>query len=236
MSVTVTLDINMADFERQAMIEIRRVVQEEIKGVLKGIEQSVRVVVEDIIRKSDEALSLLDGDLRKLFGLENPSKTINSIIVALCASISVEFIPPLGQDGVGGVVVHIMREDLQDVLNADGATYISHSNQRNTDIEVPWLDWLLKGGDQIQVAGFQLLADERVRKREFSRTESWIMIQPKSPKGYFTVPSNFSGAIGDNWLTRCMSQAQGPVADIVVKALERLFSGGSSRASGIGLL
>lgn len=180
----------------------------------------IRDVVRTAVTTSPEAQSLLGGDLQVQFGIADPLPAVQGIIDAVVASVRVTILSPAG-DSLGGLRVEILRSDMSEVINVPGGSYISRSATRKTEILVPWLNWLLLAGDRVIIADFETKTDRA--SYSGTRTGRAVMVRPgKRPSVGFRVPPHFSGVVDNNWLTRAVQNAVGPVVAILEQAMGSL--------------
>lgn len=215
-----SLSFNAAEFERQLLRRAQDYIRAALLRQVPRVRVQVQEAVDAAVRGSPEYHSLLAGDLRALFGIAQPQPVLEAIVGAVRNSVHVTFTPPRGAV-LGGLQVSVLRRDLSDVLAVPGGSYVSRSTTRNTDILVPWLEWLLLVGDRVVVTDFEV----KTGGGGFSgtRTGQAVMVQPRrrGPRG-FQVPSGFSGTVDNNWLTRCLGQVVGPVQAIFEGVLRSL--------------
>ncbi len=206
-----------AEFVRGVEDGLRRAVYEGLLRIRSPLERACRDAVGAALYASEEATSLLAGDLRSQFGIADPGPAVEAILGAVKASVHAEVFRGTGGDDLGRITITALRADLSDVLGLKEGSYISHSIDRNTDTVIPWLYWLLMQGDALVVTDFEINTE---KKRHQSRTERAIMIKTtrRQARG-FHVPSNFSGVVDANWLTRVMTASVPGVFAAVTSAV-----------------
>lgn len=175
-----------------------------------AVRAAVQDAVEAAIRRSPEYASLESGRLRELFGLADPSSALTSIINAVREGVRVS-------SAGGTITVDVLPSDLGDVLSAEGASYVSRSLRRGTEILVPWLSWLLLEGSKVIIADWVAVTPHTPSS---TRTGGAVMVRPKRPAGGFSVPAEFAGVADDNWLTRAVRDAQPDIEAILSNALQ----------------
>jgi len=154
------------------------------------IEQGLEKIITNAIEVSPEYESLLNGQLQKEFGLKEAKTSLDSIINGIIREMDIEFRPFtfIGNSFIGSLTISISKSDFSDVLNVDGASYISKNG-----IIVPWLNWLLLYGDNIVIGDYKI---------QYKDNDEVFMV--KSNEGW-RVPPEFSGTESDNWITRSLS-------------------------------
>lgn len=218
--MTLAFELDQAEFERAAVDCLRGVVYDGLVGVAAAAPEPVREAVERALRSSPEYDSLLAGDLRDLFGVEESQPVVEGVVRAVRDSVAVT--ASRGTGAVLGVLtVEILRDDYSDVLAVEGAKYVSVSRRRGTSTVVDWLNWLLLAGTSVVVAEWEAKSD----RASFAgtRTGGAVMVLPRRRAGRgFQVPPEFSGVSDENWLTRCMAEVQPAVQDVLVRLLEQV--------------
>jgi hypothetical protein len=212
--------INGIQFEQAIKTAAIQYLQVSLSRMAPQILMEIKDIVRLAVLNSPEHGSLLAGDLRNLFGIQDPAPVVQSIVDAVTNSVRVVILPASGLS-LGGIRVNILLADMSEVLNLPGSSYLSRSLQRGTEILVPWLNWLLLVGDQVVIADFEVKTD----KPGFTgtRTGKAVMVRPKKrPSQGFRVPPHFSGTVDNNWLTRVLEGATGQIVTVLEKAFRRL--------------
>lgn len=201
-NITVTTTLLTSPQEIQRFIE--NSLSEHLQDVVNRISPTIKYLSSTIVRNallsSPEYGSLLHGELREAFGLEDASSVVDNIIYTLTDNIEVRYEPPFD------MVVEISRDDFQEILSVNGSSYISNNSSIN------WLEWLLTSGDSIIITSYHL---DNSRPRATSRTGSAVMV----PQGTWRVPPQYSGTSNDNWITRAISS----VSDSIIKVIQEEF-------------
>ena len=176
-----------------------------LDGVLKrsasAIRRRVGEVCDSIIRREGAYVSLMGGELLGELGVPGVASRLDAILNTIKESCEVESTPLMQAGNIitGGLVVKMVRSEFLDILALPEATY---TTAQGTDI--PWLNWLLLQGDKIIVMGFDIKSGLRGQERHKSRTKLAIMIPGRGWK----VPSEFSGVIEDNFITRAFNASE----------------------------
>lgn len=166
-------------------------------GVLANVQAKLKVrlgeEIERRLKNSPEYHSLVEGSLYGNLGVLNGDQVTDKIIGVLRNQMQLNPRPVVVRGGqlVGGLSVEVARADLQDVLNVDGAEFVSKKG-----FAVPWLDWLLRGGTNVILADYTFL-----NIHGLGRTERGFMV--KSTRGW-SVPSPWQGDPDFNWITRSL--------------------------------
>lgn len=151
------------------------------------------------IKATKHYQSLISGELRGEFGLVDPYTQMELIINELTNSISINF-NPLDDKLNGGLSVEISFEGLNGL-----GTYYSNGNI------VDWLDWLLTGGTSMVVADFSIIRGNF----QYGRTGQALMV----PGGSYTVPAEFAGTDGSNWLTEAFKGIEEVILERISEVL-----------------
>lgn len=213
MGIPVSVEIDEAQLYKDVLIEMAAHLNKILSGMSKDgvIAGQVATMVDQAIRSSPEYDSLLNGELRAVFGLTNPAGTIEEIISIVKSNIEIEASPvrTIGIALTGRFTIRILRSDMVDVLSASGARFDSEGG------EVNWLSWLLTAGDSIVIGDHDFSAN--IGNAE-SRTGAGIMVRSNSG---FRVPPEFSGTLTDNWLTRSIQDLDEQIGNIIYVELVR---------------
>lgn len=222
--VDINLDVNqLAD---RLKSEFKTYVYQAMSKLQPVFTAECKKLIQEGLINSETYKSLLDGDLRKELGLgvKNGSgveskQALDEIVEAIQKSIKVESIPASGEN-LGGMTIGLFLEDFSDALSANGAKYISRST-KNGETEIPWLRWLLLEGDIVLFYGLMDQAPD------FSRTDSYIMVEIKKEGGQLTpwrLPPKFAGSLASNWLTEVAGMIAPKLAKIIEVEIEKYFS------------
>lgn len=181
-----------------------------------GVKRSLGYVVRSLIEGTPEYQSLLTGDLRGEFGLDDPQPRLLEVLSVIERSMVVRHVPlkKYGRGLVGGMTVGILKSDYQDILSLTEASYVS---QPSGEL-IEWADWLLTRGDEVVVFGYEIFKDLDPIQRARSRSGLALM----RPGTGWRVPSWAAGRPGDNFLTRAfdVSAAETLIAATIQREIE----------------
>jgi hypothetical protein len=221
MEVTLTADLTDIDTLLLAIdAEVKSAVDAMTAAVVRRLKREVPRLVYELVQSSPEAASLKGGRLRGEMGLVDPDRAVAEISSAVAAAADIRQIPCVVRGGVvssGGVDVGLLRSNMSDALSAELSSFVSEGKFR-----IPWLSWLLKGGDRVLVSEYQFYPGNYPN----SRTGMGIMRTPRGRSKFsagWSVPTEFSGTEGDNWLTRSLGKIIGPITTIVEEEVARAF-------------
>jgi hypothetical protein len=190
-----TLTDSQAEFNKKVMdeyiIELNKLIARKKDLILATIKTETR----DFFFKSDTYESLTSGELRKHFGFwaGREESTITPIIDTFVNSLHYSFTPFTRTSGHFNILG--VRSDFADVLSlVQAQIYGPDKDSIKTKYPLPWLDWLLKGGDKVE--GY------RIKFMSAGRSGGAIMVKG----GDWVIPEalKFGGSATqqDNWVTR----------------------------------
>lgn len=182
------------------------------------LEERLRPEIEIALHDSEAWNSLLGGRLRDELGLENPAATLAEIASVVAASAAFTPTRP-SPDELGGITVEVVRQDFLDVLNVSGSSYESIGKRGSH--EIPWLEWMLFGGDDVQVIGSFVHSFGAAKAA--SRTGHALMVTSKRGDKSWSVPAEFSGVKEDNFLTRAIGERVDTLLQIMGEELLEAF-------------
>ena len=182
----------------------------------KSLESS-RLIVRQAITDSPEYYSLLGRgatDLQAHFGLIAPTTIVNDIIYQIQDAMRADIILAKGiNDLNGGISIKILKSNFSDALSARNASYLSK------DHVIDWLRWLLFEGTRPITREGGVSYDIEFGFYPKSRSKKAVMKQKSST---WSVPHEFAGTVGDNWLTRAMNGIEVKVAEIIKAELNKV--------------
>ncbi len=223
MGIGVDFDINVFEWEVAIAREAKQQypvfflaaqVIRRLRGPLEGI-------VETALRSSDEYDSLQNGELRENFGIVDATPALEDIIAAVKQSMELKAEPGSGSGGdltVGVVRLSFFADDFARILAValKSGSYVS-VNKRGRQTLVPWLEWLLFGGDKILVFDHEI----NLEPHRGSRTGP-IMLKPARGARGWRVPAAYSGTFEENWLTRTVESVLPEIQAAIIDGLSTL--------------
>lgn len=199
------LDID-SEIRSSILSEMKIVLDKALSSTVKSIEPKIKSLFKTALQNEPEYSSLINGELRKEFGIENTNNVdiaINNIVNSIDLSI-VKI--SMGNFGLtGGMQINIVPKDLAGIIDHNSAFVIDTER----GYSLPWLEWLLTRGGQIIVRNFEIKYGANPR----SRSGDAVMISSGSN---WRVPSQFTGTSSNNWITRALST----IEDKILKLLE----------------
>lgn len=214
MSVLIPFSVdlkNVADVETAIVKALAGKLDKVFSAAVPGIKQGTAEEVGKAIRVSPEYTSLLTGELWHQLGIKNPDAATEAIISTIGESIQVvsHGVHARGKQLDGRMTISILRADYGDILGLSESSFTSENG-----FQVPWLQWLLTGGNELLNSDYQFLGN----CEEWSRTGFGIMA--RSHKGW-KVPDEFSGTERDNWLIRALSDMRSPIVAVLKRELQK---------------
>jgi len=165
------------------------------------------------MQQSPEYQSLIaeDGRLRQELGLPVPQAMVDPIVEKAAKTVNVVFTPfrSRGRKVVGTARITALPNNFEDLLVAEpSGSYVTEDGTT-----IPWLDWMLRLGDRIIV-----LQHEIEYRPGPSRTGSYVMV-PSEDRGW-RVPPEYSGTVGNNFITRSADAVAPQIGEFVSRKLD----------------
>lgn len=205
-------NLKLIDSDKQISTKILQALVPEIDDYLKTSLSELRQIlpsnIKSIIQNTPEYNSLIGGQLQFELGIPDPSSALVNIINIWSSNIKIEYNgPKISNNQIkASFSVSLIRSDYADVLSSNDALVID--NLRGYSL--PWLEWLLLEGNKILVRKQQV----EFGPNKASRTGNAIMrMSNKSWK----VPSEFSGTVTNNWITRAIDNNENQIYALLDK-------------------
>ena len=211
--------LRLVDNQEKLEFKIRQALLKDINKTLTRARNSSLVPIRNLITKAilrqPEVLSLDSGELAGEFGLKDGLSKIENIILEWTRTLSLrtEKIKIVNNQLVGGLTLHAIRSDYQDVLSHRDATIQTIKGQN-----LPWLEWLLLFGDKAIIRNYKVLFKK-------GRSRSGLAVMVKSQGESWGVDSDYSGVAGNNFVTRAMEGIEDELVVILEKNFERFIGG-----------
>lgn len=203
------LDQN-SDIKLAILNNLKEELDKALNKTIADIDLKLKSLVKQALQNEPEYNSLMSGELRKEFGIADTSN-IDIAIDNLINSIIIEKNPlKIGFGGLsGGITLKIIPNDFTGTIDDSSAVVVD--NVRGYSL--PWLEWLLLRGGEIIVRDFEV----KYGPNPASRSGDAIMI---SSKKNWRVPSQFSGTVRNNWVTRALSTLDEKIPRLIQASLE----------------
>lgn len=192
----------------QLSLEVKKVLNSRKSMIILGIQSLLNAA----IKGAPEYQSLFGGKLQAELGVDIPERRLSTILAQWLSSFVIEgpsFIST-SRSVKANFTISAVKRDFSDVVELDAAIVTSDKGQR-----LRWLEWLLKLGDKTIIRDYEVTT--RFHKASSSRTGLAVMIKSKKR---WSVPSEFSGTINDNWITRAIDKLDPLVENFIVKEIE----------------
>lgn len=215
MSIKFSLDLIDSDSDVRSAIlsELKILLDKTLIKLVNRIEPKIRLSLRTALQNEPEYGSLISGQLRKEFGIDNTSN-VDTAVDNMVNSVEffIDSIKINGSKLNGGIKLRIIPKDLSGIIDDSSAFVVD--NERGYSL--PWLEWLLTKGGEIIVRNFEVQYGPNPR----SRSGDAIMISSGSN---WRVPAQFSGTIRNNWVTRALSTIEKKIIQIIEDELKALL-------------
>lgn len=184
------------------------------KDVDKGVslvKSELPKIVNTIVTNSPVYNSILSGRLRYELGIPNSNSVLAELLQIWTTNIMYTYKPPFisGTQIISRFSASLFKANFDDVLGSQAAQV--YDTVRG--YKLPWLQWLLFYGNLPIIRDHEVV---RSRSRS-SRTGEAVM---RRTGGSWSVPSEFSGTIDNNWITRAIESNSSQIDAL----LERAFN------------
>lgn len=191
--------INPLKAAKDMFNEFRNQILKKFDRKQQVISSRITEEIADILRETETFQSLKSGTLKGHFGLTDHID-LDRIVDEIAKDIRIY---RRGKN----VTVDIVQDSFRAALDLEDATQITEKGE-----ELPWLHWLLFEGNRI------IISDHRFKPIVGAgRSNLGIMVQ----KGFWRVPSQYSGTHQSNWITRALEEDMSRVGDRINKILEQ---------------
>jgi hypothetical protein len=201
------------EIEQKILQALLPQVNKALGSYYKTIIPKIKIVIAEAIKSSPEYNSITNGVLKYELGIPDGDSRVNSLLNIWLSNINIEPKPVTIKNSqiVGGLKISLIRADLSDVLGSDAAIITDNK----TGSMVDWLNWLSLAGDKTIIRDYDFILGSNPR----SRTGGGIMrYSPGS--GKWKVPSEFSGTVTNNWITRSIDIAADNIENILSSTLK----------------
>jgi hypothetical protein len=211
MRFSLTLLDKNSDVRRNILENLKIILDKTLNKTANTIEPKIKILLRKALQNEPEYSSLINGDLRREFGIENVSN-VNTVIENISNTIFVEINAlKINNTGLsGGIKLNIVPSDLTNITNDQSAFVVD--NDRGYSL--PWLEWLLFKGGEIIIRNFEVKYGPSSR----SRSGDALMVQSDSS---WRVPAQFSGTEQNNWITRALSTMEQDILKSIRSEFEK---------------
>lgn len=201
------------EIEQKILQALLPQVNKALGSYYKTIIPKIKIVIAEAIKSSPEYNSITNGVLKYELGIPDGDSRVNTLLNIWLSNINIEPKPVIIKNSqiIGGLKISLIRADLSDVLGSDAAIITDNK----TGSMVDWLNWLSLAGDKTIIRDYNFILGSNPR----SRTGGGIMrYAPGS--GKWKVPSEFSGTVTNNWITRSIDMAADNIENILSSTLK----------------
>jgi hypothetical protein len=190
-----------------------------VKDIKQDIDRGVSIVknqlpqlVNSIVISSPEYSSLLGGTLKYELGIPDANTKIAAMIDIWSTNILYQYKPPAvrGQYIVSKFSASLFKADFSDIIGTDYAKVYDRIRGYN----LPWLEWLVFYGNAPLIDDYQVI----LTNSSASRTGRGLMRRKEGSS--WRVPSEFSGIISDNWITRAIAAKSADIQSLLERAFK----------------
>lgn len=204
--------LKVIETEQQIIQGILQSIKDDFNDLMTKAAKKASLNIQNIVRyaiiSSPEYDSIISGKLKLDFGIPDPISKLATLL-SIWENIKVETIPiSIKRSRLnGGFSLYLIKSDFSDVLDSSAAKVITEKNQN-----LNWLEWLLLMGDKTIIKDYHVIYGPNPA----SRTGDAIMVK----KGRWKVPSEFSGTINNNWITRALDKVESEIDNAITGALD----------------
>lgn len=212
--VAISIDgVDEKEFARKLLAALANHLNSHLPRAVQPIKNRIGELIDRAIYNSPEAASLLGGQLQAELGVADPNTALRLIALAVATAIEVKVIPitVVSSNLSGGMSIGVLRTDLRDVLGLSVASFDSEGGYR-----IDWLEWLLTSGDNVILVDYAFRTAVGSRA---SRTRLGVMRR----HGTWQVPYEYSGTVGDNWLSRAIATIGDGVVEILKDEVRKVL-------------
>ena len=153
--------------------------------------------------------SLISGELKGEFGLDNATNRVNEIL-EFWKYLDLEYNKPVirSQQIIGSFSLSMIKSDYSDVLSSAAAVVVTDKG-----VSLEWLRWLLLFGDKTIIKDYEV----KLGPHPNSRSGNGIMIGKGGSR--WSVPSGFAGVAKKNWITESIDSVESEITNLLQSAL-----------------
>lgn len=218
--------VRLLDSKKSIADKINQAILSQLETKIKVFSQAVKDRLPDVlteaIKTGDVYQSLVSGgsigkNLRAEFGFRPSDHTqgdIDEIVKAIVGQIYItaDKIKINSSGPSGRIRILAINKDLQDALDLSQATFESKG------VVFPWLDWLSFEGDKIVVSDHEIIYGNF--NKNHSRSGEAIM---RKSRGFWKVPSAFSGTKDNNWITRAIEKDNALIRNTLLELMKDIL-------------
>lgn len=212
MTFNFSLNLKESDSQinKKILDALRPQVNQYFKKVFASIKNELSNIVISAIKRAPEYDAISTGTLKYEFGLPDSDARLTSIL-NFWENLQFNYKDVKIKNGqlFGQFTLSMIKSDFSDVLSNPAAILTTEKGK-----ELNWLEWLLLFGDQTIIKDYTVEFGNNPR----SRTGKAVMRGVTS--GRWSVPSEYSGVQGNNWITRAIDSAEAEINTLINKAMK----------------
>lgn len=195
------------------LTEFRKELKKAFPMILSQIEIDVKDLIRVAIQSSSAYIDLLGGSLQGELGVPDTSTRLPALIDLYVNSIVVKLMPiTLTTRTLKGSIVIKFDQTFANLLTSPEAAYLTDKGE-----VIPWLEWLLIEGD-LTITEYTFSTSPQAVVDIYSRTGLGLMFRTRG--GRWSVPTEFAGTIGDNFITRAIRSVRKEINTLFKKSLK----------------
>lgn len=209
------LSLNLLDNNTTITSNILQALIPEINSYMTKSVSKLRKILPSIIRNAitntPEYDAILNGKLQYELGISDPAQKLAGLLDLWSTNISITYNAPRASKIriVSSFSVNMIRVDFSDVLYSDYAIVVDGLR----GYSLPWLEWLLLYGNKTIVKNSKVVFGPN----RSSRTGFALMRESSES---WKIPSQYSGTIDDNWITRAIDRYGNDIEQAIDSALQ----------------
>lgn len=209
------INLKIIETDQQINKEILNALLPEVTNFMNNgvntIKRELPAILQNAIVNTPEYSSILNGKLKYEFGIPDSNVKLNNLVDLWIENIKYPYMKPriIGNKIKSSFEVNAVRVDFAEVLYSNDALVIDNIRGYN----LPWLEWLLLEGNKTIISKQEVV----IGPNKFSRTGNALM---RDSNKSWKVPSEFSGTVTNNWITRAVDGVEGNIQSL----LDRAFS------------
>ena len=202
--MNIQIKINQKELQKGIQDELKKVVRRSIPRIETKLNISLKELLQ---RRFIEGLPVVTPSDIGEMGIPDLENRLFNISQAASNSFKVTVRPA----NLLRIDIGILKSDYSDLLSLNESIFQYFSKEGNNIL--PWLEWILKGGNGTIVSGY----DFREGSYGSSRTGLGLMFKGNG----WAVPPNLRGTEQDNILTRCLSAIDRDIEKVVKDLLSK---------------
>lgn len=194
----IRIKFNLIENEKEISLNILNALLPKVDRYFRAASKKIRPrlvnIVTEAMISSPEYQSLISGDLKAQFGLPDADSRLNSIL-SLWKKVDFIYNPVVVRNNYlsGSFSLNMIRSDFLDVINTEAAVFITSKGS-----SLNWLEWLCLEGNKT------IIKDYVIELGPNPRSRTGMAVMRGEISGKWSVPSEFSGTIDNNWITRAI--------------------------------